>query len=182
MADEETTQEQAGAESEVGVADAASEDADGALAGAGGADAVGAADEAPAETETAAGESTSGDAEGTPESADAQGPKPGSTEVSPADLPDLRQGPGAGGGGGNIDMVLDVSVPIMVELGRTRMLIRDILDLEVGGVVELDKAAGQPVEVYVRDMKFASGEVVVVGDRFGVRIKEIFDPRADRDK
>jgi len=175
MADEETKEEQAGADGEVKVADIADDEADATQATQGEADARGAA-----QAEPAADDSASGDAVQTPESADAQEPESPSMEVHPSDLPDLRQTPGAGGGGGNIDMVLDVSVPIMVELGRTRMLIRDILDLGVGGVVELDKAAGEPVEVYVRDMKFASGEVVVVGDRFGVRIKEIFDPRADK--
>jgi len=102
-------------------------------------------------------------------------------DVEPAQLPELRATPGsdtAEGRTGNIDMVLDVSVPITVELGRTRMLIRDVLKLGVGGVVELDKIAGEPVDLFVRDLKFATGEVVVVGDRFGVRIKEVVDPRA----
>ena len=169
MADEETKEEQAGADTEVKVADIADDEADATRAA-----------EGAVRAEPAADDSASGSAEETPESADAEEPGSPSMEVHPSDLPELRRTPGAGGRGGNIDMVLDVSVPIMVELGRTRMLIRDILDLGVGGVVELDKAAGEPVEVYVRDMKFASGEVVVVGDRFGVRIKEIHDPRAEK--
>ena len=160
MADEETKDEQAAADGDVKVVDVADDEEVKVVD----ADAEGA-----------------GEAEEAAESADAEAPETASMEVHPTDLPELRRTPEAGEGGGNIDMVLDVSVPIMVELGRTRMLIRDILRLGVGGVVELDKAAGEPVEVYVRDMKFASGEVVVVGDRFGIRIKEIFDPRAEKD-
>ncbi len=73
----------------------------------------------------------------------------------------------------NLDLLLDVSLPVTIELGRTSMLIRDVLDLGPGSVVELDKLSGEPVDLYVNDRKFARGEVVVVDEYFGVRITEL---------
>lgn len=169
MADEEIKEEQAGADKGVKVAEVADDEE---------ANGVDGGDEQVDAAQGGEGEDKAGSSEG----GAAEASEAAAMEVHPSDLPELRQTRGADSAGGHIDMVLDVSVPIMVELGRTRMLVRDILNLGVGGVVELDKAAGEPVEVYVRDMKFASGEVVVVGDRFGVRIKEIFDPRAEKGK
>ena len=117
---------------------------------------------------------------------DAESPAPGDgeepLEVRRAELPELkavREAQTSDGAFGKIDMVLDVSVPITVELGRTRLFVRDVLRLGVGAVVELDKVAGEAVDLFVRDLKFATGEVVVVDDRFAVRIKEIVDPRAE---
>jgi len=73
----------------------------------------------------------------------------------------------------NIDMLLDISLPITIELGRTSMLIRDVLQLGPGSVIELDKVSGEPVDLYVNDRKFARGEVVVIEENFGVRITEL---------
>ncbi|MDK9698988.1 MAG: flagellar motor switch protein FliN [bacterium] len=73
----------------------------------------------------------------------------------------------------NLELLLDVSLPITIELGRTSMLIRDVLELGPGSVVELDKLSGEPVDLYVNDKKFAKGEVVVVDENFGVRITEL---------
>ena len=70
-------------------------------------------------------------------------------------------------------MLLDISLPITIELGRTSMLIRDVLQLGPGSVIELDKVSGEPVDLYVNDRKFARGEVVVIEENFGVRITEL---------
>ncbi len=73
----------------------------------------------------------------------------------------------------NLDMLLDVSLPITIELGRTKMLVRDVLDLGPGSVIELDKLSGEPVDLYANDKLFARGEVVVIEENFGVRITEL---------
>ena len=73
----------------------------------------------------------------------------------------------------NINILLDVSLPITIELGRTEMLIRDVLELGQGAIIELEKLSGEPVDLYVNDKKFARGEVVVIEENFGVRITEL---------
>ena len=75
--------------------------------------------------------------------------------------------------GGPIDLLKDVDLNVKIELGRTRMLIEDVLRLAEGSVVELDKLAGDPVDVYVNDQLVARGEVLVLNDNFCVRIGEI---------
>ncbi|HEX7555359.1 MAG TPA: flagellar motor switch protein FliN [Leptolinea sp.] len=75
--------------------------------------------------------------------------------------------------GSNIDMLMDVSLNVTVELGRTKMALRQILDLQQGSVVELDRLAGEAVDIFVNDRLVAMGEVVVVDDKFGVRITEL---------
>jgi len=75
-----------------------------------------------------------------------------------------------------IDLILDIAVPVAVELGRARMLIEDLLALGPGSVVELDKLAGEPVDILVHNKIVAQGEVVVVDENFGVRITDILDP------
>ena len=64
----------------------------------------------------------------------------------------------------------------LVELGRTQLSIREILDLGPGSIVELDKLAGEPADLYINDVLFARGEVVVIEENFGVRITEIVSP------
>ncbi len=80
----------------------------------------------------------------------------------------------------NIDLLLDVSMRVTVELGRTRMKLAQILELQHGSVVELDRLAGDPVDIFVNDRMVARGEVVVVDDKFGVRITEMVTPGNDR--
>lgn len=75
-----------------------------------------------------------------------------------------------------IDLLADVLLNVKIELGRTRMLVEDILKLGPGAVVELDKLAGDPVDVYVNDRHVARGEVLVLNDNFCVRINEILPP------
>jgi flagellar motor switch protein FliN/FliY len=70
-------------------------------------------------------------------------------------------------------MVLDVPLKVTVELGRTKLLVNDILQLGQGSVIELDKMAGEPMEIYVNDKLIAMGEVVVVNEKFGVRLTDV---------
>lgn len=76
----------------------------------------------------------------------------------------------------NIGLIMDVPLQVTVELGRTRKLIRDILELSPGSVVELDKLAGEPVDILVNGKLIAKGEVVVIDENFGVRITDIVSP------
>ena len=75
-----------------------------------------------------------------------------------------------------LDVILDVEVPIVVELGHTEMLLQDLLALRPGSVVELDKLAGEPADLLIRGHVVAQGEVVVIDDSFGIRITNIVDP------
>uniref|UniRef100_A0A7V6CEL4 Flagellar motor switch protein FliN n=1 Tax=Thermodesulfobacterium geofontis TaxID=1295609 RepID=A0A7V6CEL4_9BACT len=72
-----------------------------------------------------------------------------------------------------LEFILDIPLEISAEIGRTKMLIRDLLKLNQGSIIELEKFAGEPVEIYVNGKLMAKGEVVVVSDKFGVRITEI---------
>jgi flagellar motor switch protein FliN len=83
-------------------------------------------------------------------------------------------GPGRGSvAGGPIELLHEVEMGVTVELGRTRMLVRDILDLSPGSVIELDRAAGAPIDVLVNGTLIARGEVVVIDEEFGIRITEV---------
>lgn len=75
-----------------------------------------------------------------------------------------------------MSLVMDIELPIAIELGRTNMLIRDIVKLSPGSVVELDKLSGEPVDLYVNNKRFARGEVVVIEENFAVRITELINP------
>jgi len=77
----------------------------------------------------------------------------------------------------SLDMLMDVPLKISVELGRTRMSLRQTLELVQGSVIELDRLAGDPVDVFVNERLLAKGEVVVVDDKFAVRITELIDPQ-----
>lgn len=99
-------------------------------------------------------------------------------QVQPVDLPDLSAASPAAAGAPNLELVRDIQVTLRVELGRTTMLIEDVLALTPGKVIELEKLAGEPLDVLVNNKLVARGEVVVVDDNFGVRITSIVDPRA----
>ena len=75
-----------------------------------------------------------------------------------------------------LDMILDIPVQIAVELGRTKITIKNLLQLAHGSVVELDAMAGEPMSVYVNGTLIAQGEVVVVNDKFGIRLTDIITP------
>ena len=81
-----------------------------------------------------------------------------------------------GGQANDINMILDIPVQITVELGRTRIPIKHILQLAQGSVVELDGMAGEPMDVLVNGCLIAQGEVVVVNDKFGIRLTDIITP------
>jgi len=76
----------------------------------------------------------------------------------------------------DIDFLLDIPLEITVELGRTKMLIKEILQLGQSSVVELEKLAGEPMEIFVNNKLIAKGDVVVVNEKFGVRLTDIMSP------
>ena len=76
----------------------------------------------------------------------------------------------------NLDLILDIPLSVTVELGRSKMLINDLLQLGQGSVIELTKLVGDPLEVLVNDKLVARGEVVVVNEKFGVRLTDIVTP------
>lgn len=106
---------------------------------------------------------------------------------------DQAAGGGDGGGGGkpagagdaggeekndrNLQMILDIPLRVTVELGRTKMPVSELLNLGQGSVIELNKLAGEPMEVFVNDKLIARGEAVVVNEKFGVRLTDIISTR-----
>jgi flagellar motor switch protein FliN len=76
----------------------------------------------------------------------------------------------------SIDFLYDVKLEVSVVLGSTRMLIRDLLSLDAGSIVELNKLAGESLDVIVNDKVIARGEAVVINDKFGVRLTEVISP------
>jgi len=113
------------------------------------------------------------DPQDSPEAAEA--PAPAAVDVAPAQFAPLPQEQ-AGGQPRDIDIILDIPVEITVELGRTTMTIEDVMSVGPGSVIELDKLASEPIEIFVNDKLIASGEVVVVEDKLGVRIGSVVEP------
>lgn len=108
----------------------------------------------------------------TPEAIDAPAPSPApapaaqpAAHESSIDLNDV-----------NIEMILDVPVTLGMEVGRTRVSIRNLLQLNQGSVIELDRAAGEPLDVFVNGTLVAHGEVVVINDKFGIRLTDVISP------
>ncbi len=93
----------------------------------------------------------------------------------------LSESPDAGNGEVKLDVILDIPVTIAMEIGRTRLSIRNLLQLNQGSVVELDRLAGEPMDVLVNGTLVAHGEVVVVNEKFGIRLTDVISP-ADRIK
>lgn len=91
--------------------------------------------------------------------------------AQPPALDELGASPRAAGA--SFDTLLEVSVPVIIEIGRARLSVQEVLQLGPGSVVQLDRIVGEPVDIYVSDRKLARGEVVVVGDHFGVRITRV---------
>lgn len=105
------------------------------------------------------------------DSASAQNP------AQPADIfPSFGGGAQASGIMNELDMILDIPVQMTVELGRTKITIKNLLQLAHGSVVELDAMAGEPMDVLVNGTLIAQGEVVVVNDKFGIRLTDIITP------
>jgi flagellar motor switch protein FliN/FliY len=84
--------------------------------------------------------------------------------------------PGGASAEVNLEVILDVPVTLSMEVGRTRIPIRNLLQLNQGSVVELERAAGEPLDVYVNGTLVAHGEVVVVNDKFGIRLTDVISP------
>ncbi len=76
----------------------------------------------------------------------------------------------------NLDFILDIPLQLTVELGRTKLLVKDVLQLNQGSVVELTKLAGEPLDVFVNSKLVARGEAVVVNEKFGIRLVDIVSP------
>jgi flagellar motor switch protein FliN/FliY len=101
----------------------------------------------------------------------------GSGAVQPANVfQELKPDALGGGAPGRLDMILDIPVHLAVELGRTKIAIRDLLQLAQGSVVELDALAGEPMDILVNGCLIAQGEVVVVNEKFGIRVTDIITP------
>ena len=108
----------------------------------------------------------------TPEAAKAPLEELGGNEVPPEEVDEIKP---------NLDVVLDIPVTITMEVGRTEISIRNLLQLNQGSVVELDRLAGEPLDVMINGTIVAHGEVVVVNDKYGIRMTDVVSP-ADRIK
>jgi flagellar motor switch protein FliN/FliY len=80
--------------------------------------------------------------------------------------------------GKTIEYVMDVTLAVTIEVGRARMTIQDLLQLGQGSVIELQKLAGEPLDIFINGKRVATGEAVIVNEKFGVRLKEIIEPEA----
>ena len=109
------------------------------------------------------------EAEPAPQAADVPGVEPIPEPVVSA--PNEKKGKPS-----SIDLLLDIPLEISAELGRTRMIINDLLQLGQGSVIELNKLAGEPLEILVNQKLIARGEVVVVNEKFGIRLTDIISP------
>ncbi|HSE57254.1 MAG TPA: flagellar motor switch protein FliN [Nitrospiraceae bacterium] len=112
--------------------------------------------------------------EGREASQGAMGATGAEADTQPATIPAPEAKPLAGAK--NLDVLLDIPMQVSVQLGTTRMIIRELLQLGQGSVVELDKLAGEPLEVLVNHRLVARGEVVVVNEKFGVRLTDVVSP------
>jgi flagellar motor switch protein FliN/FliY len=97
-------------------------------------------------------------------------------EPRPAEFDNLQDEGQPPKGDVNLDVILDVPVTLSMEVGRTRIPIRNLLQLNQGSVVELDRAAGEPLDVFVNGTLVAHGEVVVVNEKFGIRLTDVISP------
>jgi len=93
--------------------------------------------------------------------------------VQPVQFANFNQGPYTQTDGTNLNLLLDIPLKVTVELGRTQKQIKDILELSQGSIIELDKLAGEPVDILVNNKLIAKGEVVVIDENFGVRVTDI---------
>jgi flagellar motor switch protein FliN len=94
-------------------------------------------------------------------------------QMQRAPLQNLQPGSAAPAGEANLETILDIPVVISMEIGRTRISIRNLLQLNQGSVVELDRLAGEPLDVLVNGTLIAHGEVVVVNEKFGIRLTDV---------
>ena len=111
--------------------------------------------------------------------ADMQAPMEPEADIQPAPFDDLQPEPGAGIAEGdvNLDVIMDIPVTISMEVGSTHIPIRNLLQLNQGSVVELDRLAGEPLDVMVNGTLIAHGEVVVVNEKYGIRLTDVISPQ-----
>ncbi len=126
-----------------------------------------------ADTQTAEAETTE-QTEQAPEAND------DSVQVQEADLPESADKL-TGGGNGQIDILLESTMPVSVQLGQASVQVQKLLQMGPGSVLKLDRKAGEPVDVFLRGTKFATGQLVVVGEHIGIRIKEILSTETEQD-
>ncbi len=105
-----------------------------------------------------------------------QQPPPQQPPPQRASFAHLQPEPAPAEGSEQLDLVMDIPVTLSVELGRTKIQIRELLHLEQGSVVDLDRLAGEPMDVLVNGFLIARGEVVLVNDKFGIRLTDIVSP------
>ncbi len=103
------------------------------------------------------------------------------TDVQEVELPDAGAEVTAGEEG-KIDLLLDALIPVTVQIGEVEMPIRDLLKLGQGSVLKLAKRIGQPVDLFIRGIRFATGDIVVIGDQLGVRVRDILSSQALEDQ
>jgi flagellar motor switch protein FliN/FliY len=97
-------------------------------------------------------------------------------KATQAEFAELPRGGAVGNGQLNLDLIMDVRLMLALEVGRTRISVRNLLGLTQGSVVELDKLAGEPLDVLVNGTLVAHGEVVVVNEKFGIRLLDVVSP------
>jgi flagellar motor switch protein FliN/FliY len=97
----------------------------------------------------------------------------GEAQAQAAGLDELTEEPAGNGADTKLDTILDIPVTISMEVGRTNISIRSLLQLNQGSVVELDRVAGEPLDVLVNGTLIAHGEVVVINDKFGIRLTDV---------
>lgn len=102
-------------------------------------------------------------------------PEADSVQTTTAEFGELGESLG-GGAPAALSALYDLSIPVAIELGRTRISVEELLSVGRGSVIQLDRLAGEPIDVFVGDRRFAEGEVVVVGEQFAVRITRIIRP------
>lgn len=98
------------------------------------------------------------------------------TEISNVHFEELQKAKPEGKANFNLDFIMDIPLTLTAELGRSKMLISELLQLGQGSVLELSKLAGEPMDIYVNQRLIARGEVVVVNEKFGVRLTDIVSP------
>ena len=115
------------------------------------------------------------------EANDAEGGAASGEDFKQVEARQLNESANPGSGEVKLDVILDIPVTVAMEIGRTQLSIRNLLQLNQGSIVELDRLAGEPMDVLVNGTLVAHGEVVVVNDKFGIRLTDVISP-ADRIK
>jgi flagellar motor switch protein FliN/FliY len=104
-----------------------------------------------------------------------ESPEEGQGQVKKAEFQPISEAQAKGSPAG-MDLLMDVTLPVSIELGRTTMSVKEVISICQGSVIELDKAAGEPVDILIGNKRVGKCEVVVLNDRFGVRVTELFGP------